>query len=444
MCYLGPTFHSPTRNSSIIGRETAPKDVAANDGKEPVRKTVRLLLIILLFSSAIACRRTYDFQSEVASPTPLASGVIATPTPFITDEMRRLARLDPKARYVAQEGEQPAAVSTGSMSEARAVHTQSLLQDGRVLVVGGSRNLSAPELYDPSTGEWSSTAGMLEPRTSATATGLQDGRVLVAGGKGESGILASAELYDPSSDVWSSAGDMVEPRRAHAATLLRDGRVLVVAGESTGGAIGAAELYDPSSGTWSSAGNLAQPRTNHDATLLMDGGVVVTGGATFTGTLHSLEIYDPASGNWSSAGTMAEVRMGHPSVLLADGTVLFAGGQEHLGSPFRPLDTTELYDPSTEEQSSAGNLAQPRSLSAAVLLEDGTVVVTGGRDKDALDLVEVFDPATGNWALVQGLMHPRRSHTATLLPDGKILIAGGRDDAGRLASAELYDPQNLR
>ena len=82
-------------------------------------------------------------------------------------------------------------------------------------------------------------------------------------------------------------------------------------------------------------------------------------------------------------------------------------------------------------------------MAAAVLLEDGRVLVTGGRDKDALDLVEVFDPATGSWTVIQGLTHVRRSHTATLLPNGKILITGGRDDGGRLASSELYDLQTI-
>ena len=41
------------------------------------------------------------------------------------------------------------------------------------------------------------TGSMTYPRADATATVLQDGRVLIVGGHGEASILASAELYQP-------------------------------------------------------------------------------------------------------------------------------------------------------------------------------------------------------------------------------------------------------
>jgi hypothetical protein len=68
-----------------------------------------------------------------------------------------------------------------------------------VLVVGGagaSGVLSSAEVYDPAIGVWSGTGSLNQARRSHTATLLNDGKVLVVGGEnGTSPCLASAELY---------------------------------------------------------------------------------------------------------------------------------------------------------------------------------------------------------------------------------------------------------
>ena len=63
--------------------------------------------------------------------------------------------------------------------------------------------------------------------------------------------MASAELYDPTSGAFSSTGSLTAARETHTATLLNDGRVLMAGGQSYGG-IGlfygmtaTAELYNP-------------------------------------------------------------------------------------------------------------------------------------------------------------------------------------------------------
>ncbi len=70
-----------------------------------------------------------------------------------------------------------------------------------MLVAGGQGinglPLASAELYDPASGTWSATGRMREGRMDHTAILLQNGRVLVAGGSNPPQLYASAELYTP-------------------------------------------------------------------------------------------------------------------------------------------------------------------------------------------------------------------------------------------------------
>lgn len=89
---------------------------------------------------------------------------------------------------------------TGSLAIARLGHTATLLPNGKVLVVG-RYDVATAELYDPTTGTWTSTGLMTAVRhdIQEVAVLLGTGQVLAVGGTDSSGgnALASAELYQP-------------------------------------------------------------------------------------------------------------------------------------------------------------------------------------------------------------------------------------------------------
>src|SRR5437870_13866238 len=76
--------------------------------------------------------------------------------------------------------------STGNLSAARYLHNAILLNNGKLLVVGGvdstgQNYTKTAELSDPATGTWSATGGLIKERAVGRATLLLTGKVLVAG-----------------------------------------------------------------------------------------------------------------------------------------------------------------------------------------------------------------------------------------------------------------------
>ena len=129
------------------------------------------------------------------------------------------------------------------------------------------------------------------------------------------------------------------------------------------------------------------------------------------------------SGTWQQVGSLSSVRSGSAAALLADGNVLVTGGD--IGSS--AVASVELFDVNTGTFSPAASMSVARTRHTAVTLVDGRVLVAGGRSADGSTLrsAEIFDPGTGTWTAAGNMAQRRASHTASLLGDGRVLIAGG-------------------
>src|ERR1700675_2384930 len=102
---------------------------------------------------------------------------------------------------------------------------------------------------NPTTGFVAPGSSMLEARSGHTATLLQDGRVLIVGGmRRNQEFYRSAEFYDPATRKFQAAGEMSVARVGHAAVLLHSGKVLVAGGYVGMSCTDSAELYDPATG----------------------------------------------------------------------------------------------------------------------------------------------------------------------------------------------------
>ncbi|HKP03198.1 MAG TPA: kelch repeat-containing protein [Chthoniobacterales bacterium] len=220
---------------------------------------------------------------------------------------------------------------SGSLLAPRSYHTATLLPHGQVLVAGGVRevtggyvDLGSAELYDPASESWSPTGSLVTAHVGHTATLLDNGKVLVAGGSESSGG-ALAELYDPSSGAWMTTGSLITGRGGHTATLLSNGDVLVAGGSNGDGYLASAELYVKSTPALL---NISTRMNVQTGDKLLIGGFIITGTEPKTvivrgmgpsvpvpGTLANpvIEVHGgsgeflASNDNWRDAATMQQI-----------------------------------------------------------------------------------------------------------------------------------------
>ena len=218
---------------------------------------------------------------------------------------------DPTATADIYDPSANAFTPTGSMTMPRAAHAAAYLEVllvGQVLITGGVTGSSgivstvaSVEVYDPLSKVFSSVGTMTDARAFHTATVLGNGQVLLAGGFNGLGVnvmglklsflfglnLNSAELFDPAHSSFtcingsSSIGcnpAMGMGRGAHTATLFTSGplmgQVLIAGGlgskrpRGTATELNEAELYNPTGNTFRRTGNMKQKRGLFNAFLL--------------------------------------------------------------------------------------------------------------------------------------------------------------------------------
>lgn len=255
---------------------------------------------------------------------------------------------------------------------------------------------------------------------------------------------------------WSKAPSMLEGRGAQTATLLPNGNVLVVGGSQIWRAVASAALFVPSTNSWRPAGSMSTPRMGQTATLLNNGDVLVAGGSdadlATIDAVSSSELYDPKTNSWSPAASMHVARAFHTATLLPDGRVAIIGGVEQINQRYVALADVELYDPTRNTWSIAAPEPRPRGMHAAVLLNDGRILILGGSGSRPVaarpgalatqNSVDLYDPSTNSWSLLPSMHYARALPTGMLLPDGRVLVIG--DDGPNEGTAELFNPRSER
>jgi hypothetical protein len=347
--------------------------------------------------------------------------------------------------------------SAGGLITPRFGHTATLLADDRVLIAGGNTTcyvggpcLTADiaEIYDPATGAFAATGSMSPAVRRIGGILLPDGRVFFASDSNSAGwgTLATIELYDPAAGTFGITGKTATLTVLTTATLLKDGRVLV-AGYAGSNSVSSAEIYDPVPGT-------STPLLNGLADAPIAAIALADGRVLFQFYEDDAKIYDPTSGSVTDAGGLCCFDGAPQASILLNGNALFSGGNDIGGSEI----SVELYDPTLARFAPPLKMSIARDGHNSTLLPDGTVLLAGGlvfanRSQPAVASAEIYNPATGTFSETGFLATGRADHAAVLLNDGRVLITGGSTFLGSglptvnpingMSSAEIYTPTVL-
>ena len=314
-----------------------------------------------------------------------------------------------------------------------------------VLIAGGTGEGGAPvhevELYDPATGQFSGLGDPLYGSVldgglaGATMTAMPDGRVVVAGGG-----ATAFQVYEPEAG-FGAPQFLREARALHAAVALDDERLLLAGGCAriedggcvAGSGLATSVILSVSSGELASGPGLVRLRIGGTALREADGRVLVTGGVDEEGApVAEAERIDPVGGRDSEL--VADT--GAAAALLAAGGALT--GFAPRGAP--PSETAAVVPPGALLATRVGETLEPRAGPVLVPLESGHVLVVGGGDGETA--AALYAPVSGALeSLPSAPGGGRTGHGAVRLDDGSVLLVGGRDAGGApLADAWIFRP----
>ena len=315
-----------------------------------------------------------------------------------------------------------------------ATNSGSLLPDGRIFLC---HNTLDPVLFDPVTGVKTFPAGSSSMQGCHVSSLLQDGRLIFIGGQDSHDLRDATRMvkaFDPTTETWEELPLLNEERWYPGLARLGDGRLLAMGGGQRPEAhrTPTCETYDPTARTWTVAASMSNPSDYPPAVLLRNGKVLRT--------WWPPQLYDVFADQWTNTGAMVQpdrswpVRCDHSLFRLADGRACAVG--IYRGSLASP-SMIELYDPDAGTWSLGANASAARSLPEAVLLPTGQILVAGGKLEDEAPgvstnewgqtrLTDLYDAATNTWRRCADMAWHREYHATTLLvPDGRVITTAG-------------------
>jgi hypothetical protein len=369
------------------------------------------------------------------------------------------------------------------MRVARAGHTATLLRNGKVFIAGGFNYpagrlervaLSDAEVFDPSTGTFTKVQD-LSFRTSQqvvkvtkafhTANLLKNGQVVLWGGEnyqliqGVNVVSPRSEIifYDADQDAYGATQRQTPPpipRSQHRAVVDQNGKLLVVGGLrfNTSGSgprlvpVSEVEWFDPDVQPQvpQVISGLSTLRVEASVAPVKQGEFIAVAGGT-DGTMLRTDVQ---FFKWNGRAFEQQVqsnppRLGDPgrrnaaAVPFREGNDMLVLGGYVDPSAVRPIPSSEIIQAGVATVARGADIGN-RGDVCAVTLQDGSVLVIGGRTADMMGAMVRSDASTvvirpdgrgGTNALAgPGLMRPRYLHTCTLMGDGSVLVTGGLDE----------------
>jgi hypothetical protein len=377
-----------------------------------------------------------------------------------------------------------------------------LLHTGKILVVSGSGNCPPQQAGCPQGPQYAQGAALLDWSMNSVRTipstwdmfcngmsMMQDGRVLIQGGTKAYGALAvvaaqgdipflglpNASIFDPSSESFVDIAATAHGRWYPTLTELNDGRMMTTSGlnDSDGTNNNTSEIWNGQQWSVEIPGN---PNISNFSgfqfPLYPRLHLLPTGHIFYSGPSSATLDFDPSTQTWTLVAWTIYPGANDPngertygsSVLLPltpqnqySPKVMIMGGDNPA------TNTTELIDLSpagTQISASCPNyapcwvqgppMAQARVEMEATILPNGKLLVDAGSAQDedtntASLKAEIYDPASNSFSSADSNALPRLYHNIQLLlPDGTVFLAGGNPAQGIFENhIEIYQPAYL-
>ena len=194
-----------------------------------------------------------------------------------------------------------------NLNDARVGDNGVLLNDGRVLILGGHGTgfvkLNSAEIWSPATNTFTKFT-MNDYRDYCSVVKLQNGKYLLAGGMSDNlgvGQLLSMELFNPADNSFTPAANMTKVRTWSRGAQLAGGKVLIVGCWYDNASAMQGDLYDPVADNCIATGDMTAPRSNSFVLPMDDGSALVFGGNGIHGSpnYEQIDLYNPSSNSFS-------------------------------------------------------------------------------------------------------------------------------------------------
>ena len=230
--------------------------------------------------------------------------------------------------------------------------------DGKLYLIGG-RGDRPLDILDIASGKWS-TGAKAPVEMNHTQAVVLDKRIYVIGaftGKfPQENIVPRIMIYDPATNAWSEGAAMPAGReRGGAGVVVHNGQIYLVGGNRLGhnsGYVPWLDRFDPKSGSWTALADAPRPRDHFHAAVL-DGKIYAAGGRRSSAdikqplalTVGEMDIYDIASNSWTTAAAPIPTQRAGVSVMTIGKQIVVMGGESGVQVPAHA--EVEAYNPAT-------------------------------------------------------------------------------------------------
>jgi N-acetylneuraminic acid mutarotase len=226
---------------------------------------------------------------------------------------------------------------------------------------------------DPLTGKWTTKASMPTLRI-VFASAVCQNKVYCIGGKTPDGYTAVNEVYDPEKDIWEIKTPMPTAIGWITAEVVED-KIYVISINST-------RVYDPATDSWTilTSPPKATAFTGGCVSAVFESKIYVFGGLSQDQHYMLTQIYNPETDTWNQgasppAGICSGAAVTTTGEFAPKGIYVLSGSAAYY--PGAPENTTQFYDPETNNWTLAPSIPTGRYNFGAVAIND-TIYVIGG------------------------------------------------------------------